>query len=68
VYVLPDNDEPGSKFSGKVAKSISLYARGLKIVPLPDLPEKGDASDFLDVNTPRTYRKNSAGHRSSSQQ
>jgi len=48
VYILPDNDEPGQKFAQTVAQNVSAYARCVKIVALPDLPEKGDVSNYLD--------------------
>ncbi|TEB08623.1 hypothetical protein Psch_02189 [Pelotomaculum schinkii] len=47
VVILPDNDEPGREHAHKVA--IQLVGRGchVKLVELPDLPEKGDVSDWL---------------------
>ena len=49
VIILPDNDEPGRKHGQSVARS--LHARGciVKIIDLPDLPPKGDVSDWLDA-------------------
>lgn len=51
VFVLPDNDDPGRKHAEQVAQSISKFAAGIKIVDLPDLPEKGDVSDYLKTHT-----------------
>lgn len=48
VYVIPDNDEPGEKHACQVADSISGEASA-KILHLPDLPSKGDVSDWLDA-------------------
>ena len=48
AFILPDNDKAGRKFGQGVARSVSAFARRVKIVELPDLPEKGDVSDYLD--------------------
>jgi putative DNA primase/helicase len=48
VYILPDNDEAGRKFGQDVARSASTFARRVKVVELPGIPEKGDVSDYLD--------------------
>lgn len=45
IYVLADNDEAGRKHAEQVAATIL----GAKIVRLPDLPEKGDVSDWLNA-------------------
>lgn len=47
VVVLPDNDEPGRKHAEQVAKSLNGFASNVRIVELPNLPEKGDVSDWL---------------------
>lgn len=47
VVVLPDNDEPGRKHAADVLKSLKDTASRLRILELPDLPEKGDVSDWL---------------------
>lgn len=47
VAILPDNDPPGRKHGDQVARSLQGIAREVKIVDLPGLPEKGDASDWL---------------------
>lgn len=49
VVILPDNDDPGRKHAETVAQSLVGRARSIKIVELPDLPEKGDVSDWLDA-------------------
>ena len=45
VFILPDNDAPGRAHADKIAANIP-HAR---IVPLPDLPPKGDVSDWLEA-------------------
>ncbi|NPV78927.1 MAG: AAA family ATPase [Firmicutes bacterium] len=47
VVILPDNDEPGRKHAEAVARSLYGTASDVRIVNLPDLPEKGDISDWL---------------------
>lgn len=47
VVVLPDNDESGRKHARKVARALHGKARSIKVIELPDLPEKGDVSDWL---------------------
>jgi len=53
VIVLPDNDEAGRLHADQVARS--CYAAGLqvKVVTLPELPEKGDVSDWIDAGHTR---------------
>jgi DNA primase len=47
VIILPDNDKSGKDFAEKVANSIYGKAQSVTIVNLPDIPEKGDVSDWL---------------------
>ena len=48
VVVLPDNDEAGLNHAEKVAKFTNGIAASLKVVELPDLPLRGDVSDWID--------------------
>jgi putative DNA primase/helicase len=48
VVVIPDNDKPGKKHAQKIAQSLSKVGAEAQIVKLPELPEKGDVSDWLD--------------------
>lgn len=47
VVILPDNDRPGHDHANKIAEQ--LFKRGVKVkvLELPDLPPKGDVSDWL---------------------
>lgn len=45
--ILPDNDAPGRKHAQEVAGSLYGRARSVRIVELPNLPDKGDVSDWL---------------------
>jgi KaiC/GvpD/RAD55 family RecA-like ATPase len=47
VAILPDNDEPGRKHAKQVAAILQPVALSVKILEIPNLPEKGDVSDFL---------------------
>lgn len=48
VFVIPDNDKPGRAHADKVARAIAPVADSVRIVTLPDSPDKGDVSDWLD--------------------
>ena len=47
VAILPDNDDAGQKHADRVAQSLQGIAETIRIVELPDLPPKGDVSDWL---------------------
>ena len=47
VCILPDNDAPGEQHAEIVARALYGVARSVRIVRLPDLPNKGDVSDWL---------------------
>jgi len=49
-YILPDNDVPGIRHAKQVAASLWSKAAQVKIVNLPDLPEKGDVADWICAN------------------
>ncbi len=47
AVILPDNDDTGKKHAAAVAASLYGKASSVRVVELPDLPEKGDVSDWL---------------------
>jgi energy-coupling factor transporter ATP-binding protein EcfA2 len=47
VVILPDNDAPGREHSIKVAESLKNCTKTLRILELPDLPEKGDIEEWV---------------------
>lgn len=49
VLILPDNDESGSKYLAKVIECLSKLKAppSIMVVELPDLPDKGDAADWV---------------------
>jgi putative DNA primase/helicase len=59
VIVIPDNDEAGYKHAARVAGAMTLWgdASSVKIMPLPDLPEKGDLSDFADLHGEKAEKR-----------
>jgi hypothetical protein len=57
VWIVPDNDEPGRKHAAGIAQSLVGHAKSVKILNLPDLPEKGDVSDFIAMHSPDEARR-----------
>lgn len=53
VVVFPDNDQAGSAHAAHVAKCLAGVAAAVKIVQLPDLPNKGDVSDWISAGGTR---------------
>jgi hypothetical protein len=51
VIIFADNDAPGRVYAEHVAAAIQKYAYRVRIVYFPELPEKGDASDYLEAHT-----------------
>lgn len=47
VAIIPDNDDDGRAFARKIANAISGYASSVCIVDLPNVPAKGDSSDWI---------------------
>lgn len=49
VVIIPDNDEAGEKHEQKLCKALYGTVASLRILRLPNLPEKGDVSDWLKM-------------------
>lgn len=47
VILIPDNDNQGREHMANVGASLKGVANSLKWLELPDLPSKGDVSDFI---------------------
>ena len=47
VVIIPDNDEPGRKHKDTVATRLHGVAARVRVLELPDLPPKGDTSDWI---------------------
>src|SRR5262249_27419457 len=50
VLILEDNDEAGGKKALGAATALYGVAKSIRVVRLPDLPEKGDVSNWLDAD------------------
>jgi len=48
VAIIPDNDDSGRKHAKQIAQSLISVGVKPKIVELPELPEKGDVTDWLN--------------------
>lgn len=48
VVIIPDNDEPGRGHAKQVWADVKPYARTVVVVLLPNLPDKGDLTDYLE--------------------
>jgi len=59
VVVIPDNDKPGRKHAEQVAKlAMEAGAASVRIISLPDVPEKGDIVEWLQAGgTPEAWKK-----------
>ena len=53
VIILEDNDDAGRKKARESADALHGVANTIRIVSLPDLPERGDVSDWLDADPRR---------------
>jgi hypothetical protein len=49
VVILPDNDAEGKEHARMVAQEVLPVAQSLRILSLPDLPEKGDVTDWAET-------------------
>jgi len=54
VYLLPDNDEPGTHYMHDVYTALSALELppAVKVLNLPDLPPAGDVVDWLQNHSP----------------
>lgn len=52
VAILPDNDPPGHEHARSVYDHLHQVADHVSIIPLPDLGDKGDVTDWLQTHTP----------------
>lgn len=56
LVIIPDNDDPGRQHARKVTQNLKDSAQDIRIVELPGLRDKGDVSDWLDVNSVEDLR------------
>jgi hypothetical protein len=50
VKIIPDNDAAGLKFAAQVMAALKPVTASVGIISLPDMPEKGDVSDYLTTH------------------
>jgi hypothetical protein len=56
VVIVPDNDEAGRNHANQVAASLDGIASRVRLLALPGLPLKGDASDWIAAGgTPEAF-------------
>lgn len=66
VICLPDNDPPGLKGMRLIASEIVKVAESVSWLELPDIPAKGDLSDWLSIEGNNIEKFNSLVEQSSS--
>ncbi len=49
VVIIPDNDKVGRRHALQVAQSLIGKAKRIRVLELPNLPPKGDVSDWLEA-------------------
>lgn len=49
VIIISDNDDPGRQHAESVAASLAAIAARVRVLTLPDLPPKGDVSDWIEA-------------------
>ena len=47
IVLIPDNDLEGKEHMAQIGASLNGLINSLKLIELPDLPSKGDVSDFI---------------------
>lgn len=47
VAIIPDNDKPGLDHALQIVKNLRGIGESVRLVELPDLPEKGDITDWI---------------------
>lgn len=66
VICLPDNDASGRKGMHRIASGISKVAESVRWLELPNIPEKGDLSDWINIEGNDINKFNSLVEQSSS--
>ncbi len=47
IIIIPDNDKPGHNHCRVVGEALQDVAASIHVLELPDLPDKGDVSDWI---------------------
>jgi DNA polymerase-1 len=53
VVIVADNDGPGREHAELVARELLPFAASVKVLKLPNLPEKGDLTDWIEAGGTR---------------
>jgi len=48
IFILPDNDEQGKKYSKSIAKALKQLGADPEIAYIPDLGDKTDVADYIE--------------------
>jgi hypothetical protein len=56
IVILEDNDDAGRKKAFEAACALHGSAKTIRVASLPDLPDKGDVSDWLDADPGRAEK------------
>jgi RecA-family ATPase len=56
VVILQDNDDAGRKKAIEAATALDGTVNSIRIVSLPNLPDRGDVSDWLDADRTRAKK------------
>jgi uncharacterized protein (DUF927 family) len=57
VVIFPDNDATGKEHAANVAAALLQVAKSVRVLELPDLPEKGDITDWVNAGGTRKKLK-----------
>jgi 5S rRNA maturation endonuclease (ribonuclease M5) len=49
VFILPDNDQPGKTFAKNIQKALEAIKAKPQIIEIPDLWEKADIADYIEL-------------------
>jgi RecA-family ATPase len=56
IIILQDNDDAGAKKALAAAQALHGVAKTIRVVVLPNLPDRGDVSDWLDADPQRANK------------
>ena len=56
IVMIPDNDDAGRRHAEDFARNAALVAARVCLLTLPNLPDKGDVSDYLEQHTDEELR------------
>lgn len=57
VIIFEDNDESGKTWAAYVTQQVLPYADSVRRISFPDLPEKGDVTDWMEIHNTEELEK-----------